>query len=238
MKAWENFNKLAETVTNEIIEGIENENLTWEKVWNPKNAPKNYTSDRSYTGFNALWLAWITESKKFSSPHFLTFKQSKQLGGNVKKDQKGTKVVFWKISKFVKGKTINEEGEKDDIFGRKFTPFIWTVFNIDQIEGIEFLINDAEDRVFSPIETCESIISGYTDCPKIVHQGDEAYYSPSKDIINMPEMESFKGDEQFYSVLFHEMIHSTGHASRLSRFSERPALVGYQSAEYSKDYPN
>ncbi|WP_425639657.1 ArdC family protein [Algoriphagus yeomjeoni] len=235
MKAWENFNKLAETVTNEIIEGIQNENLTWEKVWNPRNAPKNYASDRPYLGFNALWLAWVTTSKKFSSPYFLTFKQAKQLGGNVKKNEKGTKVVFWKISKFVKGKTTNKEGEDEDVFGRKFTPFIWTVFNIDQIEGIDFSIKETEERVFSPIETCESIISGYIDCPNIVYEGDEAYYSPVNDFINMPEKETFKGDEQFYSVLFHEMIHSTGNTSRLGRFSERPASVGFGSAEYSKE---
>lgn len=235
MKTWENFNQLAETVTNEIIEGIQNENLTWEKVWNPQNAPKNYASDRPYLGFNALWLSWITISKKFSSPYFLTFNQAKHLGGNVKKDEKGSKVVFWKISKFVKGKTPNEEGENEEVYGRKFTPFIWTVFNIDQVEGIDFSIKDAEERVFSPIETCESIISGFADCPNIVHEGDDAFYSPSKDFINMPEKKSFKGDEQYYSVLFHEMIHSTGHASRLGRFSERPALVGFGSVEYSKE---
>src|SRR5690606_18769232 len=131
---------------NEIIKGIQNENLTWEQVWNPRNAPKNYASDRAYTGFNALWLAWVTTSKKFSTPYFLTFKQSKQLGGNVKKDEKGTKVVFWKISKFVKGKTKNEEGENEAVFGRKFTPFIWTVFNIDQIEGIDFSIERTEEE--------------------------------------------------------------------------------------------
>ena len=104
MTAWENFNKLAETVTNEIIEGIQNENLTWEQVWNPKNAAKNYASNRPYLGFNALWLAWVTISKKFNHPYFLTFKQAKQLGGNVKKDQKGTKVVFWKDLNLSKGK--------------------------------------------------------------------------------------------------------------------------------------
>lgn len=177
----------------------------------------------------------MTASKEFNSPYFLTFKQAKQLGGNVKKDEKGAKVVFWKIFKFVKGKTTNEEGEHEDIFGRKFTPFIWTVFNIDQIEGIDFSIKKTEERVFSPIETCESIISGYADCPTIVHEGDEAYYSPVNDYINMPEKKAFQGDEQFYSVLFHEMCHSTGHASRLGRFSERPALVGYQSSEFSKE---
>lgn len=235
MTAWENFNKLAETVTNEIIEGIQNENLTWEKVWNPKNAPRNYASDRPYLGFNALWLAWVTISKKFSSPYFLTFKQAKQLGGNVKKDEKGTKVVFWKISKFVKEKAKKEEGEKEDVFGRKFTPFIWTVFNIDQIEGIDFSIETTEERVFSQIETCEAIISGYSDCPNIVYQGDEAYYSPVNNYINMPDKETFKGDEQYYSVLFHEIIHSTGHASRLGRFKERPACVGYKNVEYSKE---
>ena len=235
MNAWENFNQLAETVTNEIIEGIQNENLTWEKVWNPKNAPRNYASDRPYLGFNALWLSWVTVSKKFRSPYFLTFNQAKQLGGNVKKDEKGFKVVFWKITKFVKGKASNEEEENDDICGRKFTPFIWTVFNIDQIEGIDFSIQDAKERVFSPIETCESIISGYSSCPNIVHEGDDAYYSPSKDFITMPEKETFKGDEQYYSVLFHEMVHSTGHSSRLGRFVERTALVGFGSVEYSKE---
>jgi antirestriction protein ArdC len=157
------------------------------------------------------------------------------LGGNVKKDEKGFKVVFWKISKFVKGMVSNEEGENEDIFGRKFTPFIWTVFNIDQIEGIDFSIQDAKERVFSPIEACESIISGFQTCPAILHEGNDAYYSPSRDLINMPAKESFKGDEQYYSVLFHEMIHSTGHSSRLGRFAERTALVGFGSVEYSKE---
>ena len=157
------------------------------------------------------------------------------MGGNVKKDEKGSKVVFWKISKFVKEKTSNEDGENEEVYGRKFTPFIWTVFNIDQIEGIDFCIKVVEERVFSPIETCDSIISGFRDCPNIVHNGDDAYYSPLKDFINMPEKVSFKGDEQYYSVLFHEMIHSTGHGSRLGRFSERPALAGFGSVEYSKE---
>lgn len=235
MKAWENFNELAESVTKEIIAGIENENLTWEQVWSPQNAPKNYASDRPYLGFNALWLAWVTIHKKFSKPYFLTFNQAKQLGGNVKKDERGSKVVFWKISKFVKGQTTTEDGQDQDIFGRKFTPFIWTVFNVDQIEGIDFSFNDEELKVFSPIEACESIISGFQTCPAILHEGNDAYYSPSRDLINMPAKESFKGDEQYYSVLFHEMIHSTGHGSRLGRFSERPALVGFGSVEYSKE---
>lgn len=235
MTAWENFNKLAETVTDEIIEGIQNENLTWERVWNPKNAPKNYASDRPYLGFNALWLAWVCNSKKFSTPYFLTFKQAKQLGGNVKKDEKGTKVVFWKISKFVKGQTTNEQGQDEEVYGRKFTPFIWTVFNIDQIEGINFEIQDSEEIAFTPIEACEQIISGYADCPKIVNHGDEAFYSPSSDYISMPEKKAFKGEEQYYSVLFHEAVHSTGHTTRLGRFDERPALVGFGSVEYSKE---
>lgn len=235
MKAWENFNKLAETVTNEIIEGIQSDNLTWEKVWSPRNTPKNYASNRPYLGFNALWLAWVTNSKKFTSPYFLTFKQAKQLGGNVKKDQRGTKVVFWKISKYVKGQTTNVEGEEEEVYGRKFTPFIWTVFNIDQIEGIDFVIKESEERSFTPIKACEQIISGFADCPRIVHKGDEAFYSPLTDSINMPEKTAFKGEEQYYSVLFHEAMHSTGHSCRLGRFSERPSLVGFGSAEYSKE---
>lgn len=120
MKAWENFNKLAETITNEIIDGIQSENLTGEQVWNPRNAPTNYASNQPYLGFNALWLAWVTNSKKFSTPYFLTFKQAKQLGGNVKKDEKGTKIVFWKISKYGKRTSNHSSGDFKRVFYEGF----------------------------------------------------------------------------------------------------------------------
>ena len=236
MSQFEKFNQVAEKLTAEIIEGITNENLQWEKVWNPLNAPKNYFSNRHYLGFNALYLGYITQKRKYSQPCFLSFKQAKTLGGNVKKGEKGTTIVFWKISKFVKGEKTTDSGEKEDIYGKKFTPFVWTVFNVDQIEGIDFKF-DTTVRQFEPIEACQNVITEYTDCPEIRNDEETAFYSPSRDFINMPAQNSFKSDESYYSILFHEAIHSTGHTSRLGRF-ENLKISAFGSVEYSKDYPN
>ncbi|MEP0711181.1 ArdC-like ssDNA-binding domain-containing protein [Algoriphagus sp.] len=104
-------------------------------------------------------MAWVAIFKKFNHPYFLTFKQAKRFEETIRKGQKGTKVVFWKISKLVLGQARNEAVEDEDFYGRKFTPCIWTVFNIDQIEGIEFASNETKARVVTPLETCEQIIS-------------------------------------------------------------------------------
>jgi antirestriction protein ArdC len=234
MNTWEKFNDVAEKLTSEIIDGINTANLTWEKVWNPINAPRNYFSKRHYLGFNALYLSYITQKNNYSSPYFLSFKQAKDLKGNVKKGAKGYTVIFWKISKFIKGEVKDEStGESELLFQKRFTPFIWTVFNIDQIEGIEFNIPN-ENRTFEPIEACLQVIESYPNKPEITHSGDQAYYSPLLDLVNMPNPETFKSDQFYYSVLFHELIHSTGHKSRLNRF-DTSQIASFGSIEYSKE---
>lgn len=234
MNAWEKFNQVAENLTAQIIEGIQNENLNWEKVWNPVNAPKNHFSNRPYLGFNALYLAYIVQKKQYSAPYFLSFKQAKDLGGNVRKGEKGYTVVFWKISKFVKGEVKDETtGDSQLLFERKFTPFIWTVFNIDQVDGIEAKAQE-QVKTFEPIEACLQVVDGFENKPEIIHSGNDAFYSPSSDMVTMPAPESFKSEEFYYSVLFHELIHSTGHKSRLGRFdTTKPSSFG--SIEYSKE---
>lgn len=94
----------------------------------------------------------------------------------------------------------------------------YKVFNVSQCKDIPLEFMPKESGVdVEPILECTAIIEGMKDAPKIVHKKAEAFYVPSEDYINMPKMKSFKAKEDYYAVLFHELIHATGHQSRLSR---------------------
>ena len=120
---------------------------------------------------------------------------------------------------------IKVDSDRIDAKGKKIKKVIpllkhYFIFNADQCDGLtlpttEETIEDIGE--FNPIEKAEEIVAAYATCPKVRHGEQRAYYSPSRDFINMPQKESFKGEEQYYATLFHEMGHSTGHATRLNR---------------------
>jgi antirestriction protein ArdC len=165
---------------------------------------------------------------KFDSPFYLTFEQAKQLGGNIAKGAKSTLVVFWKLLE-----SEDKDGEK------KKTPFLryYRVFNLTQTEGIDpKKIPDvnAHDHDFNPITAAESLVYNWKDCPKIELDHDSAYYAPSIDTVCMPNPRNFFHDEQYYSTLFHELVHSTGHRSRINRH-EKITDHKFGSKDYSQE---
>jgi antirestriction protein ArdC len=97
----------------------------------------------------------------------------------------------------------------------------YNVFNYEQTEGIKLKEVVLPNESAEPIELCENVVSDYTKRCKlkqlVIGASDRAYYSPSKDLVNMPMLEQFKSTEEYYSVMFHELAHSTGHESRLKR---------------------
>jgi len=126
-----------------------------------------------------------------------------------------------------------ETGETEEI------PFLryYTVFNLDQCAGIpedKIPVLEEKTREFNPIEEAEKIVAGYTRRPKIEHVESRAYYRPASDLVNMPKKELFKSDAEYYSTLFHELTHSTGHETRLNR-SGITDLQGFGSHSYSKE---
>jgi antirestriction protein ArdC len=163
----------------------------------------------------------------FNSSYWLTFKQAKALGGSVRSGEKGCPVVFWSVLEKKNPKT--NEIEK--------IPFIrhTSVFNIEQCEGIEVPAEpNTQSSNVSPIKECEAIVSSFKASPKIIHKEQQAYYSPSADIVNMPIRESFESAEEYYSTLFHELVHSTAHSSRLNR-KATSRLSFFGSEDYSKE---
>lgn len=193
--------KVYDIVTEQILEMLEEGTVPWRKPWKTYGIPMNLVSKKAYRGINPFLLTFAP----FDSPYWLTYNQAKQLGGEVRKGEKGQMVVFWKM------------WQKNDDSNIPVLRY-YTVFNTEQCDLPEGKVpNFREERVVSPIEEAERIVAGFKNCPKINFGGDRACYSPIKDIISVPSIESFDTAEHHYATLFHEMAHSTGHKSRLNR---------------------
>ena len=216
---------LYEVVTQKIIDRLEAGVVPWQKPWkNSGGMPSNLITKRPYNGINF----WLLLSLNYTSPFYLTFEQVKSLNGNVRKGEKSTMVVFWKI--------LESEDKSGEI---KKTPFLryYNVFNLTQTEGIDpTKIPDTEpfEHDFNPIGAADAIIHKWSDCPKIEWGKDHAYYAPGLDMVGMPDQRTFFCDEQVYSTLFHELTHSTGHNRRLGRH-EKIKDHQFGSQDYSQE---
>ncbi len=235
MNANQKFNDLVEKVTDQVISLLETGTVAWQKPWIMQGGVCNAVSNRSYDGFNAFYLGMVTFVKKYSSGRFLTYKQAAELGGNIKKGEKGYQIVFWSIKNRFTGTKTTEDGEEHQIFKKTFTPILWTVFNVDQTEGIQFAGVETKTKEKSIIAECEQIVAEMPNAPLITFGGSQAFYSPSSDLVKVPSIDTFRTSESFYQVLFHELIHSTGHRSRLDRFNEEEGAAIFGNEKYSKE---
>ena len=211
-----------EIFTNRIIMALENGVTPWKQSWNAAHgAPRNYRSKHAYQGVNALLLGML----EYEQPYFLTYNQAKELGGQVRRGEKGMPVVFFTVTK--KGDGTGKEQKKAFL---KYS----TVFNVAQIEGVEWKFPELTSRAHTPQEAAEQVLAGYVGGPRIVHHGSEPKYRTSTDTVTMPEAGDFHTAEDYYLTLFHELTHSTGHARRL----DRPTLTevaAFGSETYAKE---
>lgn len=178
------------------------------RSWVKNGLPANYASKKAYHGINTLILGMAANSKGWSN-RWMTYKQATDIGAKVRKGEKGTMVVFFKPWQ-IEDKN-NPEGEKKTVpMLRKFV-----VFNESQIDGlpvvetIEPVAKDVRERLCAV--TCESILSK----AKINIGGDQAFYRPSTDEINMPEKSRFNSLSDWYATALHELTHWT--SPRLKR---------------------
>lgn len=137
--------------------------------------------------------------------------------GKVKNGEKPHIVVFYRW--LPQEKTEPEEFSQLVLFKPKKKPHLryYWVYNVDQCEKIPDRFFPVVDRRNDPIEVCEDIVFDMPEGPAVVFNDPSAYYHTIEDYINMPKPGTFKDSESYYRVFFHELIHSTGHASRLKR---------------------
>lgn len=243
-----NKKNVYQQVTDRIIAGLEKDGLKWFRPWNAGQAgqmPINNATGNPYKGLNVLFLCIEQMQQGFESAEWLTYKQAAAKGGQVRKGEKGTPVVFWSI----KFKAVDDSGavkyfsKQSDIpadwkYEKTFMPRVWTVFNIDQCDNIEPVREQVEPSgEFSPIEAAERVYSVQYPEPKrptLKHGGASAFYVPSKHHVQMPKPETFVTNDDYYKTLFHELVHSTGHKDCLNRAGVSK-VSAFGSDNYSKE---
>src|SRR3954468_17338664 len=175
--------------------------------------PRNAVSNRPYSGCNVV-LLWMAQAAGYRTPRFLTFKQALELGGNVRKGERGTKVYF------VKQLQVRDQGGDDDPSTR-LIPMMreYTVFNVDQCENLPDSINTGKPIGVRNPDTRDELADAFLRATGAdIREGHgEAYYVPGRDFIAMPAFAGCKGADHFYNVAFHELTHWTAHRSRLDR---------------------
>jgi antirestriction protein ArdC len=218
-----------------FIEKMEQGAIPCQQSWSAFGPAANYLTRKPYRGINQLILR-----NMHPRPFYLTYKQVLQLGGQVTRGSQSIPITFWQVLFRLKenGRRISAE-EASILPAEKTTRAAmlryYRVFNIDDTEGIQIKLPEVE--VLSPAEkilSCERIIAEMPDPPKIGHQGNQAFYHPGKDYQNMPRLHFFSRAELYYSVIFHELVHSTGHSKRLNR-PELTKITAFGTHEYSQE---
>jgi antirestriction protein ArdC len=231
--------RVEEIITDRIVKLLEAGTVPWHKPWANRVGdalPRNAITKRHYRGINVFILA----SQSYSSPYWLTYREAERLGGHVSRDEHGTPIIFWKW--------LSREVETHDgTVAERHLPMLryYTVFNVEQTEGCRLPTDasPADTPAFSPIEACEAVYANMPNRPKVEHGATvaitrgrrlEAYYTAGSDTVVMPRREAFDSAEFYYSVLFHELIHSTGAIHRLNRPTLNQALR-FGDTNYSKE---
>lgn len=214
-----------ETITKTILDSLEKGVVPWRRPWS--GAPRNMVSKKEYHGINSVTTGMTGEA------WFCTFAQAKELGGNVKKGAKGIPVVFFSFPQ-AKEREEEEDNGKDEKAHCGPIYRVYYVFRISDIENIDKSKFSIDQRPGRPIDKAEEIIAGMQDRPKIRYEGGSAYYRPLFDDVTVPPQGLFSSPEEYYSTIFHELSHSTGHEKRLNR----PGIVDhvkFAGHEYGKE---
>lgn len=211
------------TVTQRIIDQLKQGTIPWRKPWSSPCGACSHVTGKPYSLLNQALLDG-------HSGEYLTFQQARKEGGHVRKGEKSSLIVFFKFI----DTTDDDTGESKTVPFLRYIP----VFHIDQCEGIRprFTSEQNEWKPAIPADAAaEQIISSYiarsgvklTQC-----LSSEAFYRPSTDEVVLPLKSQFSEASAYYSTAFHELTHSTGHASRLNRLADKSR---FGTSSYSRE---
>jgi antirestriction protein ArdC len=222
-------------VTAQIIDSLKDGKLPWRKPFKGiagANMQRNPASKRIYTGFNQQILAIIQAERGYNDPRWMTYNQAQGMGGQVRKGEKGVFIL------------VPMRMSKEDAVTGEDKSFVMfkavAVFNAEQIDGLNLptLESEAEGKQMAPLDAHEFVVERYkkamearTGTPVDITYRDMSntespHWSPTTDKIVLPSQKQFNSPEDMFDTMAHEMVHSTGHGSRLDR------------TDLTKDYGN
>lgn len=239
--------KQHEIITNRILDQLRAGIVPWRQPWSGKGAgamPRNATTRRAYSGVNVLLLWGAQQEKGYASAEWLTFKQALELGGNVRKGEKGCGIIYVSTME----REDNETGETINI------PFLkgYTVFNTAQCENLPAGYGSRAPSPITNTDRRDDLADDFlaSTGADIRHGEGRAYYRRDLDFIMLPDFETFTGSDAYYATAFHELAHWTGAPHRLDRtkgkrfgdreyaFEELVAelAASFLSAEFAMDH--
>ncbi len=210
------------TITERIIAALEQGNIPWHKPWTcGSSGCVSYNTGKPYSLLNHILLDGI-------SGEYITFRQCSLAGGHVRIGEKSKMVVFWKPYE----KVDTETGEVEQHFYLRY----FNVFHLSQCEGVSprWTVSAPASNL-QPDIAADAIVQDYINRSGVrltVTQSDKAFYRPNTDEVVVPQLSQYQKVEEFYSTEFHELVHSTGHHSRLNRISD---VAAFGSHEYSRE---
>ncbi|WP_026381711.1 ArdC family protein [Afifella pfennigii] len=206
-------------VTDQIVSELEKGVRPWLKPWNAEHAAGRITrplraNGIPYRGINILMLWAAATGNGFAAPLWLTYKQAQELGGQVRKGEKGSLVVY--ANTITRTEQDTETGEDLE----RQIPFMkgYTVFNAEQVDGLPAHFYALQEPALDPVardERAEAFFAATR--ADIRHGGNQAYYAIGEDRVQMPPFEAFRDAQSYYATLAHELTHWTRHPSRLDR---------------------
>lgn len=221
---------LYQTVTDRIVAALEAGTKPWSKPWaGGASGAQRRSNGAPYRGINQLLLTLTSSHDGYASPYWLTFKQAIDLGGNVRKGEKSTEIVFYKPLT-VKDKHA-PAGEDRDVT----IPLLrsYRVFNADQCDGLPERFRPAAIEIVAGKQRDEEAERALRSSGATIREGGgQAFYSPGSDVVQMPPFDAFETVGGFLATLAHELIHWTGHKSRLDRLSYHG---GFGSQTYARE---
>ena len=243
---WQRGEDYAKKVSGELIEQIKRGVAPWQKPWKPgeQSTPENFSTGKKYTGGNSLYLMSRAIREGRGDNRWGTYNQILAAGGQVRKGERGTQVLFFtdrtarvakdeqgKAIKDQDGKTIYEEEKREKPICKQYT-----VFNVEQADGLELKPRFAQARPeWDAHRDAEKVIAA--SGPKVEHiPGDRAYYRIEEDKVVLPEPSQFPTRNGYYQTALHECGHSTGHPDRMDRDMLKEGLgKGFGSPEYARE---
>ena len=235
--------EFAGTLKEQIAQGV----APWQKPWKPgeRRLPENVQSGRSYRGGNSVYLSVTQTAKGYSDNRWATYKQIKDMGGQVRKGEKATHVLFYKFdderekapASAPDTPASSPEGKAEREHTRPPMVRCYAVFNVEQADGLTLERKD-DDRENEPEwkahQTAERVIqeSGV----HVAHvRGDRAFYNLQTDKVTLPEREQFASANGYYQTALHELGHATGHPARMDRDTLRAGAGKFGSVEYARE---
>ena len=218
------MNKVYKIITQKIINKLNEGIIPWEKPW---IGLRNYITKREYHGINLLLLSM----EKHQSSEFVTFRQVGELKESLKKGSRADMVVFFRRYEVeARDKDGNLEINEKTGEPKKELRFALRYYNVFNLDQTTIQLPDYGNG--RQLKECEDILQDLKNFPAIEEGGSVVAYNLKLDLLRIPSKREFKDREKYYSSIFHELIHSTGHETKLNRKDFQGN--GFSSEKYSK----